>query len=653
MRLRPFGNLRNVAALGIVFAAGIVLASSPALAQEAGRWEASLFGGGYFGSRISLAPNSETKIGMAPAWGLRVSYGISKSFMLETSYSHAHPNLTTTNLTTGAVIGSPTEVSVNTYEVNGLFGWGRGRWKGYAGLGIGAMTLDPSSSTAALPGTTTRFTANAAVGTKYFFTDNLGFRLDARYHWKAAPRRLGTIVCGEEGCKTFETDIYSSAEVTGGVIWRFGGPAPDGSWGQAGDEHFWRAAGELGLLIVGPWAFNRYVSNSEFAHISIATVSNNYATGYTYDRDHFDTNQSSHPYHGSLFFNAGRTNGFSFWESGAFAFTGSFLWEMNMEREPPSINDLVNTTMGGMTRGEIQYRLANVILDNTASGSNRFWRELGGAIFNPVGALNRLLDGEMTKDFPNPSDRMPSALSSSADVGYRHNSGDAVHPDQGILTFWVIYGDPFAGEIQKPFDTFRATVDLNMPGGRLVSRIEERGILKGWELTEKDDRARHILSVNQEYIYLSNEAQEVGAQMFTGSLLSGYSINDRFKFVTQVSLLALPMAAVRTTDALNPLSGRNFDYGPGGGARIELRLLSAGREAASVGYAAAWTHTTDGSTNNNTLQFLRVVGRVPIWGKLGAGAAYNWYSRKSTYTNFFEDTHTQSEWRVFGSWVFF
>ncbi|HMF08325.1 MAG TPA: hypothetical protein VKJ00_04265, partial [Thermoanaerobaculia bacterium] len=147
MRLRPFGNLRNVAALGIVFAAGIVLASSPALAQEAGRWEASLFGGGYFGSRISLAPNSETKIGMAPAWGLRVSYGISKSFMLETSYSHAHPNLTTTNLTTGAVIGSPTEVSVNTYEVNGLFGWGRGRWKGYAGLGIGAMTLDPSSST--------------------------------------------------------------------------------------------------------------------------------------------------------------------------------------------------------------------------------------------------------------------------------------------------------------------------------------------------------------------------------------------------------------------------------------------------------------------------------------------------------------------------
>jgi hypothetical protein len=48
-----------------------------------------------------------------------------------------------------------------------------------------------------------------------------------------------------------------------------------------------------------------------------------------------------------------------------------------------------------------------------------------------------------------------------------------------------------------------------------------------------------------------------------------------------------------------------------------------------------------------------VVGRIPITGVFGAGASYNWYERKSTYTNFFENKHTQSEWRAFGSWVFF
>ena len=32
------------------------------------------------------------------------------------------------------------------------------------------------------------------------------------------------------------------------------------------------------------------------------------------------------------------------------------------------------------------------------------------------------------------------------------------------------------------------------------------------------------------------------------------------------------------------------------------------------------------------------------------GAGYSWYSRKTTYTNFFEGTKSQSEWRAFVSW---
>src|SRR4029453_3121103 len=153
-----------------------------------------------------------------------------------------------------------------------------------------------------------------------------------------------------------------------------------------------------------PWVYNRYVADSEFARISGDTIRANLETGFTYDRDHFKTNQSSHPFHGSLFFNAARTNGFSFWESGAFAATGSFLWEMFMENEPPAINDLVNTTLGGMTRGESLYRLRNMFLDNTGRGSSRFWRELGGLVLNPIGGFNRLIRGEMWKDFENPPD---------------------------------------------------------------------------------------------------------------------------------------------------------------------------------------------------------------------------------------------------------
>lgn len=159
------------------------------------------------------------------------------------------------------------------------------------------------------------------------------------------------------------------------------------------------AAGEVVLLEVLPWSVNRYVAQSKFAYISVDTVRENLETGFTYDRDSFRTDQSSHPFHGSLFFNAARSNGYSFWESGLFSFFGSFLWETSMESEPPAINDLVNTTLGGMDKGEIAHRLSTLLLDNTARGGSRFWRELGAAVINPVGAFNRLLRGDLNRKY--------------------------------------------------------------------------------------------------------------------------------------------------------------------------------------------------------------------------------------------------------------
>ncbi len=198
-----------------------------------------------------------------------------------------------------------------------------------------------------------------------------------------------------------------------------------------GKKRFLAAAGEVVLLEVGPWAYDRYVSRYPYAFISWETIKSNFKEGFHYDRDNFSVNQSSHPYHGSLFFDSARSNGYGFWESGLFALSGSLLWECCMENTAPSVNDLVNTTLGGMTRGEVSHRLSAMILDNTSSGRARFLREVGAAILNPVGSLNRLLRGELGRDFPNPEDRFPSLVVLSADFGYRHIGGGAAHPDQG------------------------------------------------------------------------------------------------------------------------------------------------------------------------------------------------------------------------------
>ena len=416
-------------------------------------------------------------------------------------------------------------------------------------------------------------------------------------------------------------------------------------------RRFWAAAGELALLEVLPWAWDRYVQKEDFAYISWETVKQNFKTGFQYDNDHFLTNQSSHPYHGGLFFSAGRSNGYSFWESSLFALAGSLIWECCMENTPPSINDLVNTTLGGMTRGEVSHRLAIVVLDNTATGADRVWREVVGAILNPVNSFNRLMRGEMFRQGENPPDRFPRGFSVSADLGYRNIKGGA-HPDQAMLQISALYGDPFKGDIRNPFDSFYLGVDFNQPGGTLISRIEERGILKGWDLTETDSNVRHIAGFSQEYEYLNNEAQVFGAQMFSGGLLSRYVLRPELFAITDASGIVFPLAAVQTTDFEAPQTGRNYDFAPGGGVRALARLYYRGREVLGAGYAVLWMKTVNGVSDSNTLQAFRAVARLPVAGPLGAGAGYSWYSRKTQYTGFFEARKTQNEWRAFFNWVF-
>jgi hypothetical protein len=403
---------------------------------------------------------------------------------------------------------------------------------------------------------------------------------------------------------------------------------------------------ELALLEAIPWAFDRYIGRYDYAFISADTIRENFRRGFGYDPDTFEVNQSSHPYHGSLFFNAARENGYGFWESSAFALVGSLIWECCMENTRPSTNDLVNTTLGGMTRGEVAHRLSAMIQDNGATGKTRVIREIAAGIINPAALLNRLLRGEAFKEFENPRDRFPSLVVLSTDVGFRHYEHGS-HPNQAIATLSFLYGDPFEGDLSRPFDSFWVGIDASTPGGVLFSRIEERGLLKGWELTDKSAPIRHIFGLSQEYEYLNNASQVFGAQILSAGLLSKYSLRKNVFALTDASIFATPLAGIRTTDFEHPETGRNYDYAPGGGARVAGRIYFAGREVLGLGYGVAWAHTVNGVSDNNTLQFVRAVARLPIFGPLAVGAGYSWYSRKTSYPSFFEERKKQSEWRVF------
>lgn len=211
------------------------------------------------------------------------------------------------------------------------------------------------------------------------------------------------------------------------------------------------------------WAFDRYVADDSFSHISMRTVRNNFSNGWTWDTDDFPTNFSLHPYLGSAYFNCGRSNGYNFYESSAFSFGGSLMWELFMENTKPSYNDLINTTVSGIFLGEVEYRLSSKFLDDRKSGGQRILREVVATIIDPERGFNRLVQGKMFRVVQQEVYQKES-LHLTVGIGARRTnraSGLGFESIKaGVLNFNIVYGDPYEVRSRKPFDYFKIRADL-------------------------------------------------------------------------------------------------------------------------------------------------------------------------------------------------
>jgi hypothetical protein len=219
MTRRMPGPGRLLAAAGLLLG-GAAVRPAPSLAQEAGRWEINAFGGGFFGSRTFTSPELHVRMVTAPTFGLRLGCGVTKSYALEAGWSHASSRLVPTDPETGAPAGPETPVTINTYELDVLYWIGGGRVRGYLGVGGGLMHLKPSVQTLDRA-SSAQFAANFAVGGTYGLDRAFALRVDARYRWRGGRTRVGEIVCYPDGCQPFMTNIFSSAEISGGVMYRF------------------------------------------------------------------------------------------------------------------------------------------------------------------------------------------------------------------------------------------------------------------------------------------------------------------------------------------------------------------------------------------------------------------------------------------------
>jgi len=440
-----------------------------------------------------------------------------------------------------------------------------------------------------------------------------------------------------------------------------------GAWGER--RSLGAAVGEIVAINLLVWTYNEYIRGADFTQVNPDSWWNNISNGFTYDDNHFTTNQFAHPFHGSLYYSAGRSNGFGYFESLGFSLFGSLRWECWGETHPPAGNDWLATGVGGAAVGEALYRLSGTVLDNTSTGTSRTLREIGAFALNPVRGFNRLVSGRSGRVMPNPEspeDRRPNRLSNRLSAGVRViGEGESLSDSSeahGLFQVDFKFGDEFDQQRRKPFDIFDFSLQLNFGDKKTLGRLSIRGNLFTTDLKKKNDGTpKHIFAVEQEYQYINNNAFEFGGQMFDATFHSRFGLSDTWTLRTQVDAVFMLLGAVNSewaflaNDIPNRERFREYDYGPGLGGRVNVNLARKGRQVFNAFYWLQWIDTQNGSNLNGTdaYHIVQLIGAqldIPLTSKFGIGADAYLFLRNS-YFELFDDTSQRvPQLRLYGIW---
>lgn len=419
------------------------------------------------------------------------------------------------------------------------------------------------------------------------------------------------------------------------------------------NKNFWRAAGEVIGLNLMIWTYDRYIresgSNPGF-RIGFNSWEENLKNGFEWDDNQFSTNQLDHPYHGSLFFNAARSNGYSFWESVPAAFVGSYTWEYFFEVHHPSINDWIATSVGGVTFGEVLNRLSATVRDNTARGSSRFWREFGGLAINPMGGFNRIIDGDWSRVYENPTNRYPAKYRSTMNFGARKTADDhlfsSVDTTGAYVEFDFDFGDPFFGDMEKPFDHFNFALQLNFKDEKLLGRAQINGLLAGTVISESEN-VTHIVGTFLHYDYVNNSNFKFGAQSVGVGMLSRYTTAHGLEVRTELHANVILVGA--SLSDYHTFTGREYDYGPGASVEFAAQFGANGWHFLRLSHEQMYIHTVNGTEADHHIGVTTAALTVPITKTWGTGIEYVLYTSEKIYKNFENTSDRAPQLRLYAT----
>ncbi len=351
------------------------------------------------------------------------------------------------------------------------------------------------------------------------------------------------------------------------------------------------------------------------------------------DQDNFSTNQFKHPYQGSIYYGFARSAGLSFWESSAYTFAGSFLWETAGETTSPSVNDQIASGIAGSFFGEPLFRMASLILEGDG-GKPELWREICAAVISPPLGFNRLVFGDSFKSvFPSHNPATFWRLRLGASVKDQNDQGVSsdINRSGATADFEMAYGLPGKPGYgyTRPFDYFHFEFIAVDSSDNPLEDLMVRGLLFGKKY-ELGDSYRGIWGLYAGYDYIS-------PQIFRVSTTAA-SLGTTFQWwlTREVALQGSVLGGVGygAAGTISGVGERNYHYGIAPQGLLALRLIFGDRamlDATGRAYYIGDQGSTEPGREN--IGRLNAGLTVRVYGRHALGIQYIASSRDAYYPN--------------------
>ncbi len=395
------------------------------------------------------------------------------------------------------------------------------------------------------------------------------------------------------------------------------------------EKKYMLAATELVALNIGVWAISKYFRNSDWTEIGTNSMVNNFKMGFTWDNDSFEMNQFFHPYHGASYYNTARSNGLNFWESSLYVFGGSLMWEYLMETERPSYNDLLNTTVSGISLGEISNRVSNLIIDENTKGFERFFREFTATLINPMQGFNRLIKGDMWKLGSSPK-LMDFHFAFASGIHNVYNNNES--RTYLALRVNLDYGNKFAvSSHKKPFDYFTLQTEANIKNGSDIYGIFASGVISDRKI-KLFETSKNIIGIYKEVDILYNDVYKFSSTSVSGQIINTIQISSTANMQNYFGIAAIILGA--TNSLYSKEEGKEYNLGPGISGKIGIKFQFYDLFEYYINYKRNWIHTISGAESEEFIGLLNTGLSFITFGKNSVGLEFLLYERFGNYKYF-------------------